>query len=562
MSNFRASATKRVRPAIVAFPLVVLATLLTREIWVGVGADEFSLLRMAEIIRNGAWPYAEYWDVRPPLAYAFGLPSAFLEEAGTAVALLRLLVWLAHAGAAWVFFCLFERALGPVAAGVGTLALLGVANTTGLHSASLPNHFVMAMAMAAFALALLGIRGWRCAQVASALLVGALPWMMVHAAVVAASLGTLALVAGPRRLVWLLAAAVPSAVIVAVFWLFGPFDALWATVVGAPLAVFEMRAGDYGFFPTATIVDVLTRTPWVAAWLVLVALGAALLPAARRRADAGAALRWSPFLAGPLTVGFAIMAYAKPPAPPEYWVEMAPVIGLLVAVAAAKLLRLEWLRRMAGRLGVSTRLARAVCAIPLGLAVALPADPWREPPSALPKAYCQDAAMRWLRRLEPGDTVLDFTGLCGFSLLEQHVAVHPPFVFAPMWRRQFDQPWVGRALDGDGSPAAAAKRLKQALGLDGANTASVLVLADNRILHRIREEGWEHSFHQTWRMAWFRRLGGAPGGHPAKTAAVAEAETPFATLAIFVRRRWELGLAEEPAPMAAGRGADRSNVGG
>lgn len=562
MSNHRMSPAKRVRPAIVGFPLAVLATLLMREIWVGVGADEFSLLRMAEIIRDGAWPYAEYWDVRPPLAYAFGLPSAFLEAAGTSVALLRMLAWLAHAGTAWVFFRLFARALGPLAAGVGALALLGVANATGLHSAPLPSHFVMAMAMAAFALVLLGIRGRRCAQVASALLVGALPWVMVHAAVVAVGLGALALVAGPRRLVWLLAAASPSAVVMAGFWLFGPFDVFWATVVGAPLAVFEMRGGGYAFFPNATIADVLTRAPWVVVWLALVVLGAALLPAARRGADAGAALRWSPFLAGPLTVGFTIMAYAKPPAPPEYWVEMAPVIGLLVAVAAAKLLHLQLWRRMAERLGVSARLACVVCAIPLGLAVALPVDPWREPSSVLPQAYCQDAAMRWLRRLEPGDTVLDFTGLCGFLLLERHAAVHPPFVFAPMWRRQFDQPWVGRALDGDGSPAAAAGRLKQALGLDGANAASVLVLADNRILHRIREEGWEHSFHQTWRMAWFRRLDSAPGGRPAKAAAVAEAETPFATLAIFVRRRWELGLAEEPAPMAAGRGADRSNVGG
>ena len=560
MSNHGASPAKRVRPAIVGFPLAVLATLLVREVWVGVGADEFSLLRMAEIIRNGAWPYAEYWDVRPPLAYAFGLPSAFLEEAGTSVALLRMLVWLAHAGAAWVFFRLFERALGPLAAGVGAIALLGVANATGLHSAPLPNHFVMAMAMVAFALALLGIRGRRSAQVASALLVGALPWVMVHAAVVAAGLGALALVAGPRRFVWLLAAASPSAAIVAGFWLFGPFDALWATVVEAPLGVFEMRGGGYGFFPAATIADMLTRAPWVVAWLALVALGIALLPAARSGGAAGAALRCSPFLADPLTVGFAIMAYAKPPAPPEYWVEMAPVIGLLVAVATAKLLRLELLRRVAERWGVSARLARVVCAIPLGLAVALPADPWREPPSALPEAYCQDAAMRWLRRLEPGDTVLDFTGLCGFHLLERHVAVHPPFVFAPMWRRQFDQPWVGRALDGDGSPATAAKRLKQALGLDGANTASVLVLADNRILHRIRKEGWERPFHQTWRMAWFRRLASAPGGHPAK--ATAEAETSFETLAIFVRRRWELGLAEESAPVAEGRGAERSNAGG
>lgn len=547
MSNTSAAPARRVRPAIVAFPLAVLATLLVREIGAGVGADEFSLLRMAEIVRAGGFPYTEYWDVRPPLAYALALPSALLEDAGASVALLRLLAWLAHAGAAWLFFCLFARSLGALAAGVGALALLATANATGLHAAALPNHFVMAMAVLAFALLLLGMRGRRWALVASALLAGALPWVMVHAAVVAAGLGALAILAGPRRWIWLLTAALPSALILTAFWAFGPFRAFWATMVEAPLAVFELRGAGYAFFPAGTIWDVLTRSPWVVAWFALVALGAGLLPAARRGANAGAALRWAPFLVGPLTVGFALLAYAKPPAPPEYWVEMAPVIGLLVAIAAARLS--DHAVRIAVRWKLPARLTCGVCVLLLGLAAALPADPWREPPSALPAAYCQDAAARWLRRLGPGDTVLDFTGLCGFRILEQGAAVHPPFVFAPMWRRQFDQPWVGAALDGDGSPGGAAARLERALGLNGANATSALMLADNRILHRIRAQGWTRAFHETWRLAWFRRLPvEAPGD---LGAGAAEHERPFATLAIYVRRTWERGSADAATRIGA-----------
>ena len=544
MSQLR---SHRVRPTVAAFSLAVVATLLLRQFWAGVGADEFSLLRMAEVARGGEFPYSDYWDVRPPLAYLWGLPSAFLEDAGISVALLRILAWFAHAVAGYAFFCLFQRRLGVAAAGVGTIALLATANATDLLAAALPNHFSMATAVVAFALLLLGIRGRRAAHLLSALLVGALPWMMVHSALVASALGALAMFAGPRRLGWLLAAAAPSAVVVGAYWLCGPFDTFARTVFGTPLGVFAMRDdGGYAFFSTTVVWQVLARAPWVVIWCALLIAGAAAFPSACRAAGAASALRLAPYLAAPLAAGFLIMAYAKPPAPPEYWVDMAPVVGLLVAVATAKLLDAPLLRRLAKRLRLSPMQSRAALAMVLSVAVALPVDPWRETPATLPTEFCKDVATRWFLRLRPGDTVLDFTGLCGFHILEHQVAVQPPFVFAPMWWRQFDQPWVGQALEGDGSPAAANARLKRALGLEDASpVATALILADNRILSVIRAQGLEKAFRRHWRLVWFRRLTGADDS--------AEATGPpneklFSRFAVLVRRQWEHGLTPVSAP--------------
>ena len=149
------------RPAVAAFPFVVLASVLLRQLFVGVGADEFSLLRMGQVLRDGSFPYAEYWDVRPPLAYLIALPSAFADDATGAVALLRMLAWLAQALAAYLFFCLFQRGVGALAAAVGAIALLATANATDLHASALPNHFVMALAVLAFALLVAGRRGRR-----------------------------------------------------------------------------------------------------------------------------------------------------------------------------------------------------------------------------------------------------------------------------------------------------------------------------------------------------------------------------------------------------------------
>ena len=537
----------RVRPAVAAFPLAIFATMLLRELFVGVGADELSLLRMGEVVRAGSFPYAEYWDVRPPLAYLIGLPSAFTDDAGRAVALLRMLAWLAHAAAAYLFFCLFQRGVGVLPAAVGAIALLATANATDLHTSTLPNHFVMALAVVAFALLVAGLRGRRWAYLLSALVVGVLPWVMIHAAVVAVGLALLAVLGGLGRrpgsagvpstghrrvavgvrLAWLCLAAAPSVLVISSYWAWGPFDVFIRTVFAAPLAIMEMRGAGYHFFSAETLWRMLLDAPWVAAFVALMALGATWLPAMWRTASRGTALRLAPALAAPLALGFALMAYAKPPAPPEYWVEMAPVVGLLAAVSSSKLL--GWAR-------VSPRALQLGCAALVALLLALPVDPWREARPPLPATYCKDAAARWFARLRAEDTVLDFTGICGYHLLEAGATTHPPFTFAPMWLRMLDQPWIGHALAADGSSAAADARLRVALGLpttppaaDHANTAAVM-LADNRLLAAVRTRGWMEAFHREWRMAWFQRLASPEG---------ASGPRPFASLAILVRRSWE-----------------------
>ena len=95
---------RRVRPEIAAIPLIVLATFAFRakSLTVGVGGDEFSLLAMAGAILEGKFPYAEFWDVRPPLAYLWGLPSAYMQDTVAAIKTLRLLALLAQGGAAWL----------------------------------------------------------------------------------------------------------------------------------------------------------------------------------------------------------------------------------------------------------------------------------------------------------------------------------------------------------------------------------------------------------------------------------------------------------------------------
>ena len=528
----------RVRPAVAAFPLAIFATVLLRQLFVGVGADESSLLRMGEVVRDGSFPYGEYWDVRPPLAYLIGLPSAFADDAGRAVAVLRMLAWLAHASAAYLFFCLFQRGLGGLASAVGAVALLATANATDLHASALPNHFVMALAVVAFALLVAGLRGRRWAYWLSALIAGALPWVMIHAAVVAGALALLALLGGARsvdrrlvpRLAWLCLAAAPSALVVGAYWAWGPFDVFVYTVFGAPLAIMEMRGGGYHFFSAAALWRMLLDAPWVVGFVALLALGVAWLRGLWRAAGRGTALRLAPALAAPLALGFSIMAYAKPPAPPEYWVEMAPVVGLLAAVAASKLLSL---RLRVAR--ISPRVLRLGLAALLALLLALPVDPWREARPPLPATYCNDAAARWFARLRAEDTVLDFTGICGYHMMEAGAIAHPPFTFAPMWLRMLDQPWIGHALDADGSPAAAEARLRSALGLpttpaaDRADSAAVM-LADNRLLAEIRARGWMQEFHREWRMVWFQRLADDQGSSEARR---------FASLAILVRRSWE-----------------------
>ena len=515
----------RVRPAVAALPVALLVTLLCRSLAHGVGADELSLLTMAQSIHAGFFPYDEYWDVRPPLAYLWALPSAYIDDATRAVVALRLLAWLAQALAAWICFCLFRKTLGAVAAALGAFALVLAANATQLHMMAMPNHFSMTLSVVAFACLVVGRRGRSAAFVCSGLLAGLLPWVMSQAALVLLSFGLVALCSPAcswrQRLLWLTAAALPSLATFGAYLAWGPFETFLRTVFAAPLGVLDMRAGGgYRLFSAAELLRFCADSPWVVCQAALLMVGLAGLPGAARRAPATSALRLAPFLAAPLLLGYAALAYAKPPGPPEYVVDMAPALGLAIAVAASKALRWRgWTRPAIARHARAAVLRGCLAAVGAGL-LAAPFDPWAKEPTPLPKTYC-DAAVYWLQRTAPDATVLDAIGLCGFHLLDQGARLHPPFTFAPMWTRQFSQRWVGAALAGDGSPRSAAQRLRSALGAD-AN--SELILADQRLLGEIRALGWQQWLHQRWRLVWFQRIDGIEAGER------------FARMAILVRR--------------------------
>ncbi len=517
----------RVRPAVAALPAALLVSLLCRSIAHGVGADELSLLTMGQSIRAGFLPYDEYWDVRVPLAYLWALPSAYAEDATRAVVMLRWLAWLAQAGSAWIFFCLFRRTLGIGAAALGAFSLVLAANATQLHMMAMPSHFCMAMSVAAFACLVAGRRGRPVLFVCSGLLVGLVPWVMPQAALVTLALGTLALCSRSSpwrdRLLWLVAAALPALATFGAYLGWGPFETFLRTVLVAPFGVLDMRSGGGGYrlFSAEELRQFFVDAPWAAFHTMVLAAGLVGLPAAVRRAPPTSALRLSPFLAAPLLLGYAVLAYAKPPAPPEYVVDMAPALGLAVAVAASKALHWRcWVMPAVVRHVRPAVLRFALVAVCAAL-LALPFDPWARAPKPLPKTYCQ-AASYWLQRMTPGATVLDVIGLCGFYLLDQGAKLHPPFTFPPMWLRQLKQPWVGAALDGDGTAVAAAHRLQSALA---ASSSAGMILADGRLLEEIRQRGWQRELHRHWRMVWFQRVAGIKTGER------------FARLAILVRRR-------------------------
>lgn len=523
---------RRVRPAIAAFVAAVLVSLVVRSFVHGVGADEHSLLTMAQALRHGSLPYSEYWDVRLPLAYLWALPSAYFDGAVNSVIMLRWLAWFGQALAAWLFFCLFRRTLGGAAAALGAFALILATNATALHKLALPNHFSMALAVLAFACLVAGRRGRPFAYFVSALLVGMLPWAMAQAALTAVSLGVLAMFRSPRqdwekRFLWLVVALLPSAAIVGAYFLLGPFDVFLRTVA-APLGVLDMSgaSGGYRLFSGADLQRLIGTAPWALLHMLVLVAGLLWLPGAVRSANPKSALRLSPYLAVPLLLGYAALSYAKPPGPPEYVIDMAPALALAVAVTVWKVS--AWRIWAAPAIVVRVRPSvLRVCSALIGAALlALPFDPWANPPSPLPNDFCK-ATTYWLQRAPLDSTVLDTTGLCAFQLLDEGARLQPPFTFTPLWLRQLSQPWVGAALTGDGSETAAAARLQAAVSVSAqSGSANVgLILAEGELLREIQRRDFNQSFHDDWRMVWFRRVAGIESGQR------------FDRLAIFVPRQ-------------------------
>ncbi len=533
--------SRRVRPEVAAIPLVLIAMFAVRAqtLASGVGGDEFSLLVMANAIREGGFPYAHFWDVRPPLAYFWGLPSACLDDAVDAVVTLRLLALFAQSVAAWLFFCLFRQQLGSLPAALGTAALLASVNMAELHDRALPNHFAMAVSIGAFASAVEGIRrNLRAMYLVSAVLAGLLPWMMVHAALGALAVALLAIPGAwstNRRWAWswLAVAGIPTIAVIGAYALWGPLDALMRTVLVAPIDfVAEGVARGAFSFPDLDLADASVSLELLHYVLLLVS-GIVLLPGMVRRAAAESPLRQSPYLVLPSMLPWILMASIKGGAT-EYWIDAAPAAALLVAVAVHRAFSLRAWAAFDRFRYMRPPVLRGFVAVYLGLVLVLltrPGDDASDDASdqSLPPAYCEAAAW-WIEQLDGQRTVLDTTALCGYWMLQSNASLHPPFTFADNWFRQFGVRWMGKALAGNGSESAAAVRLAEAIG--PASTAGIL-LADARLCDEIRERRWGDLFFQEWELAWRRNIDGF------------RPEKRFSTLAVFVRRDVFLGGREE-----------------
>ena len=526
---------RQVRLEVAAIPLTVLAVLAFRakSLTVGVGADEYSLVAMAGTVLGGGFPYADFWDVRPPLAYLWGLPSAYIEDAGKAVMALRLLALLAQGVAAWTFFCLFCRQLGSLPASLGAATLLASANMVELHHAALPNHFAMAISVGAFACAVEGIRrNLKPMYLVSAVLAGLLPWTMVHAALAALAVAVLAILGTwpkDRRWAWswLAAAALPTIIVVGAYALWGPFDTFVRTVFLAPFdVVTEGFAAGVQFFPDGE--------EWIAGvfpealhYVLLLAAGTALLPRIVGDAASGSPLRLSPYLVLPPIVPLVLMACIKSGAP-EYWIDAAPGAALLAAVAAHRLFSLKAWAAFDRLRHLRPPVLRGLVTVYLWLVLFLLTRPEAHDP-ALPPEYCEAAAW-WMQRLEPERTVFDNSGVCGYWILASSASLHPPFTFAHNWFRQLNMPWIGMALAGDGSEMTALDRWAAVIGRG--STAGI-ILADARFHHEVRERHWGDLFFKEWEPVWYRTIDGYGP------------EERFSRLAVFVRRDLFLDAREE-----------------
>ena len=523
-TNVARGSGARVRVEFVAVPFAVLAALLFRAESFGtsMGPDELSLLIMARSMIDGAFPYEVYWDIRAPLAYVIALPSALLlPDAFAALAVLRVITVLVHAGAAWTFFCLFRRSLGVPGAVIGVVVLFVTANMVELHRLAMPNHFVMGVSLAAFACLIAGLRGRRACFLFSALLAGALPWVMVQSGLVTLGLTALVLSAGTSlhrrdRAIWVAIAACPSVLVVGAFFVWGPFDAFVRTVFLAPLGVIEAAVDG-----SWTMGDLPRSVPWLCLFIAVISLGALQFSGTVRRAPPESPIRFAPFLIVPTVVGVALMSFTRTLPPTDYLIETAPVTALLAAVVASRMCSGPAVssRGMFPRTSSHLRLASVAF---LGVALAFPFDLSNGKTDAsgvkapLPMTYCDNAA-QWAELLDPPQTVFDLGGNCGLKLLDAGRAFEPPFTYPGNWFRP-RTPWIGRSLSGDGSETAAVARLQTALS--DSSDAGVIV-ANGLLLGEVDRRGWQEFFCEQWRLVWYRHVPGHRAG--------------FDHLAVFVR---------------------------
>ena len=391
-----------------------------------------------------------------------------------------------------------------------------------LHHLAMPNHFVMGMSLAAFACLVAGIRGSRAGLFFSALLAGALPWVMVQSGLVTLGLAALVLFGDSslrrtERFAWVSLAALPSVGILGTFFFWGPFDTFVRTVFLAPFGVIEAAIKNDLWLHWVTASKLPGSVPW--AFGLVVTIGAVWFPWAARHAPTGSVLRYAGFLVVPAMLGFLAIALVRSLPSPEYFIEAAPAAALFASIVASRLWHwriweMPWLSRR-----VRPARLRVIAVASLGVVMALPSDPWAKKggeQTPLPTAYC-DSAVQWAERLGSRQTVLDLSGICGLRILDTGKALHPPFAYAGNWFRP-RTPWVGNAIAGDGSEAGAVARLREALA--HGSDAGVIV-ASGLLLGEVEQRGWESFFYDEWRLVWYRYAPGHDAG--------------FDRLAVFVR---------------------------
>ncbi len=511
----------RARVEFIAAPIAILAAFLFRAESFGrsMGPDELSLLLMARSIIDGAFPYEIYWDVRAPLAYFVALPSALSSDGFAALAILRLLTVFVHAGATWTFFCLFRRTLGTPAALIGALVLLVSANLADLHQLAMPNHFVMGASLVAFACLVAGIRGSRTCFCLSALLAGALPWVMVQSGLVSLGLAALVMFADTslgwkKRLAWASIALFPSAVTVAAFYLWGPFDTFVATVFLAPYELIAGVFGNAGQSHWMAASKLPGSVPW--AFVLVLLVGAAWFPRVASSAAAGSTVRYAGYLVVPAMVAFLVTALMRSFPSAEYFVEAAPAAALFSSVVASRLWGCRfWVMPRVTR-HVRPAGLRVIAVVGFGVVMAFPSDPWAKKAQAqapLPTAYC-NRALEWAERLGPDETVLDLSGVCGVRVFDSGNSVHPPYTYAGNWFRS-GLPFIGNADAGD---VLQGGRLREALS-HGSDAG--VIIANGLLLDAVEQRGWEGFFCDEWRLVWYRNVPGQDAG--------------FDRLAVFVR---------------------------
>lgn len=310
--------------------------------------DESTFILMGADVARGNLPYVGMFDIKPPMMFLLlgGVMALF----GKSLVAIRLFGDLCLLTACAGTFVLARRHTGTTAAGIASLMVIAMASDDyGLHTGTeLPASAAMMWAMVLTLLkpnSLLAAAG-------SGLLVSLAILTRSNLAPVAIVLGLWYLFApfvatsGVRRVaVWAYAAAglAPVVIIIAVYAAAGQIDVLRVSVIDVSIAYAtgQLSMVDALLSHIDQYVVSVSIRPLVYVPFTLLALAGgvlavlAALRAWRRRSAAPAFESLTLIMLG--TVLFSVLAGGAAYA--HYWLQLLPLLGLLVAMALAALIR-------------------------------------------------------------------------------------------------------------------------------------------------------------------------------------------------------------------------------